>query len=275
MTVRLLKFADRQMQGPHFHLTTVEWKRNRLPGRHRHDYSEIFWLTKGRCEHLIHGKSQVLKRGTLVLIRPDDVHSLRPLNSGESFEFTNLALSPEVFQRLRAAYPEEFKRLYGQAMPVQVMLHPGGIETVNAIMRQLALEQHSRLTLESAVLQLWKLCLSDSPRTTDEAGPDWLQVALLKLEKPEVLNLGVPGLVKIAGRSHAHVSRCCQEAHGKTPSQLVNQTRMRLAAHWLRTTSLSVLEISLECGFHNPSQFHRLFKQAHGTSPRRYRFMAG
>ncbi|MBV5333470.1 AraC family transcriptional regulator [bacterium] len=33
----------------------------------------------------------------------------------------------------------------------------------------------------------------------------------------------------------------------------------------------SVLEIALDCGFENPSQFHRLFRIAFQTTPGRYR----
>jgi transcriptional regulator GlxA family with amidase domain len=81
----------------------------------------------------------------------------------------------------------------------------------------------------------------------------------------------VSGFVEVAGRCHEHVSRACRSRLGKTPSQIVNEARLRSATHALRMTSRSVTEISLDCGFENPAQFHRLFRAAYRTTPGRYR----
>lgn len=250
-------------QGPYYHLTTVEWARNRIPGYHCHDYVEVFWMTNGRCKHLINNELEILEKGSLILIRAEDAHSLRPVNKGESFEFTNIAISPVVFTRLKKAYPKEYSALYRHRHPFKLQLSQN--------MMNLASEPHTIFSLETAILQLWKLCLPVTNTQPRPLGEDWLRKALIKLEEPEILAKGVAGLVEVTGRSHAHVSRCCQKSTGKTPTQLVNEARMKQAAHWLRTSSLSVLEIAMECGFENPSHFHRLFKGKYGVSPRRFR----
>lgn len=258
------------MQGEYFHLTTVEWARNRIPGYHTHDYTEVFWITNGRCKHLINDDLEILEKGALLLIREEDAHSLRPVNRGESFEFTNIAISPVVFARLKKAYPNEYKTLYQRLHPFKLQLNPSGMEQLSKNMLNLASEPHTIFSLETAILQLWKLCMTVS-RSPRPRGEDWLRKALIKLEEPEIMAKGVAGLVEVAGKSHAHVSRCCVKHMGKTPTQLVNEARMKQAAHWLRTSSLSVLEIAMECGFENPSHFHRLFKAKYGVSPRRFR----
>jgi len=270
MTMLHLYFKDRTLQGPHFHLTTVEWRRNLLLGMHDHDYREIFWLTQGECEHRINGVRQMLREGEMVLMREADVHCLRPVK-GRGFRFTNLSISPGICSRLERQYPEECRYLYAnKTLPLVRSLSRGGLGEINEEMRDLAGGPHTQLALERAVLNLWNRFL---PRGRLEEGTvsDWLRDALVRLEEPEVLSLGVSGLVDVAGRSAAHVSRECRRTMGKTPTELVNAARMRRAAHLLRMTSRSVLEISGDCGYKDPAQFHRIFKNTYGVPPGRYR----
>ena len=271
MNPLLLRFSDRTMQGRHFHLTTVEWARNRLPGYHTHDYHEVFWLTRGACEHAINGRSEVLEEGSVVLMRPADAHQLKP--AGGRFQFTNLSIAPASFERLKKLYPEVVARLYRKSgQPLSLRLSRAELEELNGEARTLAGLPHGRFALERAVMNIWHRFLSQRVAHDSVANmPEWLQAALLKVQEPEYFSLGAKGFVSAAGRSHEHVTRACRQHLGKTPTQLVNEARMRRAAHSLRMTSLSVLEIALDCGFENPAQFHRLFRAAFRTTPGRYR----
>lgn len=269
----LLRFADRTLQGPHFHLTTVEWARNRLPGYHTHDYPEIFWITRGECEHVINGGSEHLHTGDIRLMRARDAHQLLPWRGRGGFSFTNLSLSPAVFLRLRRAYPEEVANLYPvEKQPIGWTLSRPELGLLDEEMRELSSIGHTLFHLDRRVLGIWGRALQRFVR--HPAGseiPDWLRSALLEIQEPEVFSLGVAGLVAASRRCHEHVARACRRHLGKTPSQLVNDARLRHAAHALRMTTRSVSEIALDCGFENPAQFHRIFRAAHGTTPVRYR----
>ena len=121
-------------------------------------------------------------------------------------------------------------------------------------------------------MNIWHRFLSQRVAHDSVANmPEWLQAALLKVQEPEYFSLGAKGFVSAAGRSHEHVTRACRQHLGKTPTQLVNEARMRRAAHSLRMTSLSVLEIALDCGFQNLANFNRWFRKVTGTVPRDYR----
>jgi len=47
--------------------------------------------------------------------------------------------------------------------------------------------------------------------------------------------------------------------------------RLELAAKQLCETTLNVLEIALNCGFHNPSYFTRSFLKKYGMTPTKFR----
>lgn len=60
-------------------------------------------------------------------------------------------------------------------------------------------------------------------------------------------------------------------ATGLSFSDYVTARRMRKARQLLTTTSRSIYEIAIECGFPNSSNFYRLYKKHTGESPRRSR----
>lgn len=57
---------------------------------------------------------------------------------------------------------------------------------------------------------------------------------------------------------------------GKTFSQILLEQRMDRAAILLKSTSLSVEEISLMLGYSNSSNFHKAFREFYHCSPREY-----
>lgn len=268
----LLHFRDRTMQGEWFQLLRVDSGRVSLPRYHRHDYAEIFWLNQGRCAHLCNGRTEALQAGSLRLLRPEDAHQLRPWRGGEAFRFTNLAISPRAWRRLRDRYPLEWKRLYGQpGSRVGAELTSSELNEFDRMAGALASEANTAFHVERTVLTIWSHFLRGGQVPPAEGVPAWLAHALLEVQEPEVLSRGVAGLVAAAGRCHEHVSRMCRRYLGKTPTQLVNEARLRQAAHALRMSSGSVLDVCLACGFENPAQFHRLFRARFGTTPGRYR----
>jgi len=268
MAIRL-RFSERQVQGPWFHLTTIDSRTNRLVELHDHDYAEIAWLDAGSCEHLLNGRREMLQRGDLLLLRPRDVH--RMWEGRRSFRFTNLSLAPELFRDLRRRHQEEWQALYTGAQPWREQLGDADLETIAAEARALAARPHSRLAVEHLVTGIWLRCLHSSGHHPRRDLPDWLQQALLRIEEPECFVRGVPGLVDLAARSAEHLSRECRRHLGLTPSQVVNRARMRHAAYQLRMTTRSVTAIAADCGFDDPGRFYRLFRQHYATTPGRYR----
>jgi AraC-like DNA-binding protein len=60
-------------------------------------------------------------------------------------------------------------------------------------------------------------------------------------------------------------------AAGLTYSQLVNETRTRLAAEWLRSTAMPISEMAASLGYTDASNFTRAFRRRTGISPRAFR----
>jgi AraC-like DNA-binding protein len=171
------------------------------------------------------------------------------------------------------SYPEETRLLYPKAgYPMHWVLARAELEELNEEARELAASAHSLLHLDRMVLGIWNRALRRTAYASATADvPEWLHSTLLQVQEQEIFSRGVSGFAAVAGRCHEHVSRVCRRQLGKTPSQIVNEARLRNVAHALRMTSRSVTEIALDCGFENPAQLHRLFRTAYQTTPGRYR----
>jgi AraC-like DNA-binding protein len=78
-------------------------------------------------------------------------------------------------------------------------------------------------------------------------------------------------LARAAGLSPYHFLRTFERVTGLTPHQYVRRARLRAAAVRLIAEPARVLDVALDCGFGDVSNFNRAFRAEFGASPRRFR----
>lgn len=74
-----------------------------------------------------------------------------------------------------------------------------------------------------------------------------------------------------AGMSLFHFSREFRKAMGSSPHRYLMTRRIERAKELLAIQKLSILDVSLECGFKDASHFSRVFRSIVGRTPRAYR----
>src|SRR5262245_36846162 len=82
-------------------------------------------------------------------------------------------------------------------------------------------------------------------------------------------------LAQEARLSRYHFLRTFDRLVGATPHQYILRARLRDAALRLARDSGSVLDVALDCGFGDVSNFNRAFRGEFGVSPREYRQRRG
>jgi AraC-like DNA-binding protein len=87
--------------------------------------------------------------------------------------------------------------------------------------------------------------------------------------------LSIEELSAIVGISPYHFLRAFKQVAGLTPHQFILRRRLREAALRLRTTAEPVLDIALDAGFGDLSNFNHTFRSAFGTTPTHYRAKSG
>ena len=142
-------------------------------------------------------------------------------------------------------------------------------------------ERHLRLSfgMEEAELDeafaegiILDLCLDFlGRRRPGRNAPWWLKKACGAMEQRRNLRSGGSRLSELAGKSPEHVIRQMRRYYGMTPTQYVNELRLRAAGELLAASDDHILDISVSLGFENPSYFAQLFKKKYGVPPTAFR----
>lgn len=88
-----------------------------------------------------------------------------------------------------------------------------------------------------------------------------------RLSEPLLLN----DLADAAGMSKWHFSRSFRDTFGISPMQYVLRARVIEAQRLMRSSTMSLAQVSAECGFSDQSHMSKAFRIMTGTTPRRYR----
>jgi AraC family cel operon transcriptional repressor len=250
----------------------------RFPEHRHHGFSELVVLVQGHLVHSMNGEELPHPQDAVVLVRDGVLHAL----TGEQCVFVNLVL-PDELERSIGAYlgreplfdPDRLVYLVSPGVAQELarrLFHLG--DRPEQSVRQLAY-----LSLLSWLLQDIELHRSRSGdrtpgRTATETGtsaPGWLMSALdWFLSNSETLP-SVREFVRKTGYSAQHVHQQVKRHFGTTPSAWLADYRLARAEHLLATTNLRLLEIVRRCGLSSSSYFHRLFREAYGTTPAAYR----
>lgn len=84
-------------------------------------------------------------------------------------------------------------------------------------------------------------------------------------------NLTIENLSHIFGISRTHMTRCFKEYTGFAPHQYITQIRIYNAKYLLKTTNLSIDDISRQTGFSDSVYFIQVFKKMEGMTPSKFR----
>ena len=84
-------------------------------------------------------------------------------------------------------------------------------------------------------------------------------------------NIVLKDIADQVGLSPYYMERIFKKETSETPRSYLEKIRVDKAAHLLKNTKLSNLEICYEAGFQSPSNFYKVFRSMHNCSPSEYR----
>lgn len=115
--------------------------------------------------------------------------------------------------------------------------------------------------------------LSTNPRLKLPKNVGNLQVdsAISFIEKNYFKAIGLKEASEFVNLSESHLSRLFKEISGLNFLQYLNAYRINEALKLMKNPKYNITEISLSCGFPNPSYFAKIFKKFTNCSPSQYR----
>ncbi|MGG4103506.1 AraC family transcriptional regulator [Paenibacillus lautus] len=256
---------------------------------HYHEGLEILYIHEGAGRYIVNNQTYSLKPGTLVLIKPFQIHHIQvivPPNYIRSL----LKIKASVIERFLTALPQLTTAVS------QLLEHPWSNQVFH-------LSSKDALYLENQFLQLHEM-LASVPRKVqkevialflfhfftyfnshiyppDRSGGFKYQTAAASLEP-------VGAMVSWIGRhyhlsftineiaadlhfSPSYLSKLFKDQMGMTIIEYTNNKRLEEARTLLGLPSLTIEEVSKQTGFNYPSYFIAMFKKKYGMTPLQYR----
>jgi len=242
------------------------------PFEEKNDYVSVAVVVAGSFKYRSARGAVVLSPGSLLLGSADEGFECSH-EHGSGDRCVSFNYEPAFFERLAAdsagrgvslKFPvhrlPELPSLVPLTAEAQLGLHRP--RSVN--FEELALELAGRVldTLSGSPVSMKGLTNRDERRVATA-------VRFIELHFRQPLSLEV--LSALVGISPYHFLRTFKQVVGVTPYQFILRRRLREAALRLRTTAESVLDVALDAGFGDLSNFNHTFRAAFGTTPTNYR----
>jgi YesN/AraC family two-component response regulator len=122
----------------------------------------------------------------------------------------------------------------------------------------------------SCCYKILGLLLQSSESSQNKINPG-IQNSVEYIMKNYTQTISIIDLAKIANMSESNFFAVFKKSFGCSPISYLNHYRISLAADLLTETNSTISEIGYKVGISDPLYFSKLFKKAHGISPREYR----
>lgn len=244
---------------------------------HSHDFYEFFLILKGKVIHCVNGKKQLLEENSLVFIRERDVHCYEYADDTDC-QFINVSFYRDVLDSLFLYLGEGFPKesLLSPEFPPVVVLSKLEKESIQNKLERLNLIEKSQKSLIRAkvralILELFSRYIMEEQEAYPEKFPVWLTKLCALMKEKENFTEGVPAMVRISGKTHSYLCRVFKKYLNTTPVDFINNARLTYAENLLLNTDMPIIEICMEAGFGNLSNFYERCREHLGTTPQKYR----
>ena len=244
---------------------------------HFHDYYELFLLLDGKATHLVNGKEIPVSRGALVFIRPRDTHDYI-VRDGTKFSMLNITFTTATAEELFSFLSEGFasSSLLRADLPPQIALTESELEYVLSHMTTIrTIDEHDYARLKTALrillFRIFTRFFADFQEEQNDHVPLWLTELCETMQKNGNFTYGLSRMLELTDKTREHLARSIKKYMGITPSEFINDLRLRMIANMLKNSNHDIADIIFESGFGNISWAYELFKKKYGMTMSEYR----
>ncbi len=239
---------------------------------HYHTFFEFTFCTKGTYRNYINGEWVEMRKGRMLLLRPQDTHYF---TADGTHTFRDIYISVEVMKSVcNSISPTLYAELEGTPLLVdfclsdlQLQLLENKLNFLNepANKNELALAVRHR-NIITEIFDLWQ----QNTERRQANIPTWLSLLLTQIGTSENLNKSVDELIESTHYSHGYVCREFKKHVGKTIQSYLNDARFSYALSILAGDG-SIAEVAEKLGYSDPSNFIVAFKNHFGITPAQWR----
>jgi AraC-like DNA-binding protein/mannose-6-phosphate isomerase-like protein (cupin superfamily) len=244
---------------------------------HWHEECEFIYINAGSACIRIGVDSFDLNEGDCVYVKPNELHSISTEDTKE-FDFYAVVFHPsfilfemDVCSRfLSTKYVIQncfYHNDAGCAINDTIKLLCETFES-----KSFAYELKIKALLYTVFTHIFERgCFHTADYHKENKATDKLEKVIKYIHTNFASPIKVEELAEVSGYSVSHFTHYFKELTGKTPVEYINLRRIYYACELLKKTDLSILEVSLDCGFEHVGYFIKTFKKYTDFTPYKYR----
>lgn len=251
--------------------------------QHLHSFYELYYLLDGRRQYFISNKAYYIQSGTIVLIRPGQIHRTTMLdeNSHERvlLEIDELYLE-NISPRFKNLLNSSFQNKHALVIPFDNR-DRGRVEWLltdlfeEARAKEHAYQEYANIRVEEILLLLLRRQLAFAvPEIKSNKHNRVYEIADYISENYKEI-IALEDICKKFFLCKAHLCHIFKEVTGMTVQEYLTSTRIKQAQQLLTMTKLPVTTVAEETGYNSITHFERMFKRLTGMTPLQYRATAG
>ncbi len=249
---------------------------------HSHNYVEVVYMCQGSTTHIANGTSVTLQQGELLFFGQGATQEILP--AGENDIAVNFIILPQFFDKVlemldtdKAPLRTFLTESLGSENTGWLHFRVADILPVQNLVENLIYtllnesEPNRRSICQTTMGLLFMELMNHTDKLTTKNMQEDAVVRVLRYIEEYYQ---AASLTEIAGELNYDLywlSREIRRRTGNTFQELLQHKRLSQAAYYLRCTSLKVDDIGRAVGYSNLSYFHRIFKEAYGLTPKKYR----
>lgn len=238
---------------------------------HTHSFFEFFYVLKGKATHDINGQTMLLNQGTLVFIRPRDVHQYSFINDYD-MELLSIGIDSTLITQACDYLGISVDELKKPELPLQVVFegraHWDMVDKLFAIKKKECGED--RRTYFKSILPdlLYRILYTEERQ--EKTLPVWLSRLVKEMSQPQNYLEGLTRMLQLSEVSQEHLNREFRRYFEMTPTEFINMKRVNHGAALLLEKKNNILDVCYSCGFNNLSYFYKVFEKIYHCTPKQF-----
>ncbi len=249
---------------------------------HWHPYFEIATAKSGVLDYQVGQNHIILETGDSILVNSNMLHGIRQVSGNTPDPMPNIVFSGTVVApETSTIYQKYIHPIVGcDLLPFVVFRHDDSqCNEVNQIINDIYCAMREQADCYEMIVQRNISCIFEYIFRNFDILPKFeasrIQLnAQIRVQKmlsyiyehyAEVVTL--EDIAKAANISRSEAGRCFNTYMGCSPVDALIQYRLQIAHRLLNETTLTLREISYDCGFHSVNYFSRQFRKLYGYAP--------
>ncbi len=250
---------------------------------HWHREFEIIIIKKGSGIVTVNFQKYQVSSGDIIIALPGSLHSIEG-NDNVTMHYENILFSKDLltFPESDLTWDEFLLPFFSGKLSIRTKISHG--KKVHGQLSEIIdylddicdkRPYGYQLAVKGAIMQIIYLLITNPPSQEDVTAVDKSKekiksiIRYISTHYTEEITID-----EIAGYCHyspSHFMKFFKAHTGMSFINYLNDYRVTEARTMLANTTDSILDISLQCGFTNLSNFNRIFKRKYGISPRQMR----